>query len=77
MTSNMWRKVFKNGPSIQQTISLQIFKDCLPLILLGPFMNTLPHVFLQLFKILQKGYSLPQVQFFWDFGVRQIRIKDF
>ena len=28
-----WDKVFKNGPS-------EIFKGCLPQILLGPFLNT-------------------------------------
>ena len=33
----IWVKVFKNGPSkIRQTISLQVFKGCLPNILLGP-----------------------------------------
>ena len=31
--SNKWDKLFKNGPS-------QIFKGCLPQILLGPFLNT-------------------------------------
>ena len=51
-----WVKVFKNGPSKtcgrqhlknlrgyglhRQTISLQIFKDSLPQILLVPFLNT-------------------------------------
>ena len=53
-----WGKVFKNGPSKicgrqplkylkryglpRQTVSLQIFKCCLPQILLGLFLNTLP-----------------------------------
>ena len=58
---NKWGKVFKNWPSKicerqplknlkwhglpKQTISLQIFKDCLPQILLGLFSNTLPQIF--------------------------------
>ena len=29
---------------LRQTISLQILKGCLPLILLGPFLNTLTHI---------------------------------
>ena len=29
---------------LKQTISLQIFKRCLPQILLGPFLNTLSHL---------------------------------
>ena len=52
-----WDKVFEIGPNkicgrqplkkfkgyglLKHTISLQIFKDCLPKILLGPFLNTL------------------------------------
>ena len=46
--------MFKNGPSkicerqrvknLRGVISLQIFKGCLPQILLGPFLNTLPHM---------------------------------
>ena len=41
-----WAKAFKNGPSkiCGQTISLQIFKGCIPQILLGPFLNTLAHL---------------------------------
>ena len=42
--SYMWNKVFKNGPNeicerkpYQQTISLQIFKVCLPQTSPGPF----------------------------------------
>ena len=41
-------KVFKNGASKvcgRQTISLQTFKGCFPQILLGPFLNTLTHIF--------------------------------
>ena len=38
----MWRTALKNGP--KQTISLQIFKGCLPQTLLGPFLNTLPYL---------------------------------
>ena len=45
----MWVKVFKNGPSKicgpKQSISLQILKGGLPQILLGPFLNTLTHMF--------------------------------
>ena len=45
----VWDKVFKNGPSkMKQTIPLQIFKDCLPQILLGPFLNTFSHIILSL-----------------------------
>ena len=35
---NIWVKVFKNGPS-------KIFKGCLARMLLGPFLNTLSHIF--------------------------------
>ena len=53
--SNMnliWDKVFKDGPSKicgrkPLTTSLQIFKGCLLQILLGPFLNTLPHITLK------------------------------
>ena len=57
---DIWDKVFKNEPSkisqrqplknlkgyglLKQTISLQIFKGCLPQILFGPFLNTLSHM---------------------------------
>ena len=56
----IWIKVFKNGPSkicrrqhlknmkwyglLRQAISLQIFKGCLPKILIGPFLNNLTHM---------------------------------
>ena len=56
-----WDEVFKNGPNkicrrqllrnlkgyglLKQTISFQIFKGCLPQILLGPFLNTLSQIF--------------------------------
>ena len=55
-----WDKVFKDRPTktcgrqplknligygvFKQTISLQIFKGCLPQKLLGPFLNTLSHL---------------------------------
>ena len=35
---NIWVKVFKNRPS-------KIFKGCLAQMLLGPFLNTLSHIF--------------------------------
>ena len=35
---NLWKTAFKK-------ISLQIFQGCLPEILLGPFLNTLSHIF--------------------------------
>ena len=44
----MWDKVFRNG--LRKTFgrqplkNLKSFKSCLPQILLGPFLNTLPHV---------------------------------
>ena len=41
-----WNKVFKNGPSKicgGQSLKAYIFKGCLPQILLGPFLNTLPN----------------------------------
>ena len=46
----IWDKVFKNGPSEicgrQPLSNLKwLFKGCLPQILLGPFLNTLPHFF--------------------------------
>ena len=56
-----WVKVFKNRPSkicgrqplktlmwyglLSQTISLQIFKNCLPQIFYGPFMNNLTQMY--------------------------------
>ena len=62
---DIWAKIFKNGPSkicgrqpskilkwyglLRHTISLQIFKSCLPQILLGPFFNTSPHFILVCF----------------------------
>ena len=51
-------KSIKNGPSKicwrqpQQTISLQIFKSCLPYILLGPLLNTLSHIRLYVMEFL-------------------------
>ena len=39
-------KVFKNGPS--KIYPFKFFKGCLPQILLGPFLNTLPHIILLL-----------------------------
>ena len=34
-------------PKLRQTLSLQIFKDCLPQITLGPFLNTLTQISLR------------------------------
>ena len=48
----MWDKVFKNGPSKNcgrqplknlKGYPFKFFKGCLPLFLLGPFMNALSH----------------------------------
>ena len=63
-----WDKVFKNGPSeicgrqplknfkgyslLKQTITLQIFKGCIPKIILGPFLNTLS----QMMKVWQNSF---------------------
>ena len=68
----IWDRVFKNGQSkicgrqalknlkgydlLKQSITLQLFKGCLPQILLGPFLNTLSHPYLLPFKI--KGREL-------------------
>ena len=38
---NLWKTAFKK---FEETISLQIFKDCLPQILLSPFWNTLTQI---------------------------------
>ena len=38
---DIWDKVFTGRPIKILTISFQIFKDCLPQILLGPLLNTL------------------------------------
>ena len=62
--SYIWDKVFKSGPSkncgrqpsknlngyglLRKTVSIQIFKGCLPQILLGPILNTLSHIKLKL-----------------------------
>ena len=61
LKTDIWDKVFKNGPSkicgwqpfkilkgyglFKQTISHKFFKVCLPQVLLGPFLNTLFHLF--------------------------------
>ena len=37
-------KKFKRYGLLKQTIFLQIFKGCLPQILLGPFLNNLSHI---------------------------------
>ena len=45
---NLWKTAFKKFEvtwSAKQTISLQIFKGCLPQILLGPFLNTFSYQF--------------------------------
>ena len=39
LKNNIWGKVFKNRP-----YHFKFFKGCLPQILLGPFLNTLPHL---------------------------------
>ena len=59
---NIWDKVFKNGPSeicgrqplknlvmvcLNRPYHFKFFKGCLPQISLGPFLNTLSHLFLQ------------------------------
>ena len=36
----------------RQTIPLQIFKGRLPQILLGPFLNTLPHLIILIFALI-------------------------
>ena len=44
---NLWRTTFEKLErygQLKQTISLQIFKGCLPQILLGLFFNTLTHI---------------------------------
>ena len=62
LSKYIWVKVFKNGQSencgrqplknfkgydpLRQTIIIQIFKGCLPQILLGPFLNTLTYLML-------------------------------
>ena len=45
---HLWKAAFKKFE--KQAISLQIFKGCLPQILLGPFLNTLPHLCIWLFN---------------------------
>ena len=40
---NLWKTAFKK---FEVTISLQIFKGCLPEILLGPFLNTLTYMYI-------------------------------
>ena len=48
MYKNIWHEVFKNGPSmLQRTISLHFFKGCLPQNLLGTFLNTFPHIWME------------------------------
>ena len=68
------RMQFEGKPMIQlnqipnaQTISLQIFKGCLPQILLGPFLNTLSQL---LKKSLTENYFLYLVVALWtqNFG---------
>ena len=64
--SNIWDKVFKNGPSKicgRQPLKnskgygllIKFFKGCLPQILLGPFLNTLSYIlFYVLLEILDR-----------------------
>ena len=42
---NLWKTVFKKFEVIWSA-SADFFKNCLPQILLGPFLNTLPHTLL-------------------------------
>ena len=42
----MWKIAFEKFEVIKQTILLQIFNDCFPQILLGPFLNTLIQIFI-------------------------------
>ena len=45
---NIWDKVFKNGPSeicLSRPYPFKFFKNCIPQIFLGPFLNTLSHMF--------------------------------
>ena len=46
LLDHIWDKIFKNEPS-------KIFKGCLLKILLGPFLNTLPHFSRHLLQILK------------------------
>ena len=50
LNCNIWDKVFKNGPSkiygrqTSKNVKFEIIKGYLPQILLGPFLNTLSHI---------------------------------
>ena len=77
-------KIFKYGPSKigerqpfktlkryglhQRSISLKIFKGCLPQILLGPFLNTLPYMLFESLVKRKRDYHCTKMKFF---------IKDF
>ena len=40
-----WTKIIEViWSAYRQTMALQIFKGCLPQVLLGPFLNTLPQI---------------------------------
>ena len=66
MYENIWHEVFKNGPSmLQRTITF--FKGCLPQNLLGPFLNTFPHTWMEntwktsFFESLDKNFGPQQI----------------
>ena len=75
----IWGNILKNGLSriygrqllknlkwyglFKQTISLQIFKGCLPQILLGRFLNTLSHLLHTYVYILEIKLSMDFIEF--------------
>ena len=62
-------KKLKGYGLLKQTISLQIFKGCLPKILRGPFLNTLSH--LQLVHLLKNALKLLLDWFLVEFTCRK------
>ena len=51
---NLWKIVFKKFEGIYPTYPIKCFKGCLPQLLLGSFLNTLPHFFLSKFYVRTK-----------------------
>ena len=72
----IWDKVFKNGPSkICGRQPFKILKAVFHKILLGPFLNTLPHLILGKWKTLADNFSLMKRPHFGNEGQNTIQIS--
>ena len=58
LTNSLENKGLKNGPSITQPLKktyFKLFKDCIPQILLGPFLNGLFHISIMVLRNIEDG----------------------